>query len=93
MLKSIYKIKLGTKIKFGKHKHWVLNEFIDCTGMIGTIIENDGLTKKHNYVIVDLENPKHQIKLRDWENCLVFTGEEMYKDVKVEEIPTKRVFP
>ena len=80
---NIYKVKQGSKIKFGEHKHWIIDKWIDCTGMTGTVIES-----AHLHVIVDLHDNTHQITLADWENCLVFCGEQKYNNVNVNVLPS-----
>jgi len=81
MNKNIYDTKVGERIKFIKHKHWIINEYIDCSGLTGKVNE-----VAPHHIIVDLDGDKFKKILADWDHCLVFAGEDKYKNVIVEII-------
>ena len=81
MNKNIYDTKVGERIKFIKHKHWIIDEYIDCSGLTGKVIE-----AAPHHIIIDLEGDKFKKILADLDHCLIFTGEDKYKNVIVETI-------
>ena len=81
MKKKIYDTKVGERIKFIKHKHWIIDKYIDCSGMTGEVIE---VSERH--IFVDLHSDKYKEILADWDNTLVFAYERKYENVVVEII-------
>jgi len=86
MNKNIKEVKLNDLIKFNEHYHTVFNNEIDCSNMVGLVVnvENQG-----EHITVELKSKKYKIDLEDFDNCLSFNfpdDEDQYNDVTVDLI-------
>jgi hypothetical protein len=88
MKKSIKELKFGDLIKFDNHHHCVFNDQIDCSNMVGLVIDVSQPTKpdERHMIVIKLKSRKHAKDLEDWDNSLSFNfpdDEDHYNDVKV----------
>ena len=87
---NIKDVKLNDRIKFNNHFHTITNYEIDCSNMIGEVVEIEKRNDNYTYlqIQVKLESDKHYKDLREYENCLIFhfPDDDHYNNVEVEVI-------
>ena len=88
MKKWIKQVEFGDLIKFDEHYHTIFNYDIDCSNMIGLVIDVNNPTKKdqRQSVTIKLKSRKYAKDLEDWENCLSFNfpdDDDNYGDLEV----------
>ena len=90
---NIKEVEKGQLIRFGDHSHIVINEEIDCSGLLGEVVEIDNFGNPDNLEIqVKLKSNQHEEILSDWDNCLVFLfpDDDFFNDVEVTIINAKK---
>jgi len=87
---NIKKVKKGQRIQFGEHSHCVVNDDLDCSNLIGKVVESSVSKDGFPHIIINLENKKYQEELEFFDigkgkNNLIFNfpDDDFYNDVKV----------
>ena len=89
---NIKEVEKGQIIRFGDHSHTVINEQIDCSGLLGEVVEINNHGNPDNLEIhIKLKSNQHEEILSDWDNCLVFLfpDDDFFDDVEVTIINAK----
>tara|TARA_R100000664_G_scaffold29912_1_gene42086 strand:+ start:190 stop:477 length:288 start_codon:yes stop_codon:yes gene_type:complete len=89
---NIKEVKLGQIVRFDKHQHNVLSEFIDVSQHLGEVVEiNNHNNSDELEIHIKLKSNQFEEDLYEYNNCLIFNFpcDDCYEDVEVTIINAK----